>query len=605
VILGEPWGLCALAAVPAIIVIHLWRRRFRPRPVTALFLFAPQARTMASGRRRHRLVATASLVAELVAALAATWFLCDPHLGDRRDARHVVAVVDARARMQATAADGVAAAVRARAALDRVLEDLGRDDRATLITSGATPRLLCGPAARPGDARAALARWQAAEPWHDLEPAVALARQIARDGAELTLVSDRAPARLDADVALIAVGAAAATSGLVDARWHLDGDGERIAVRVLAQGGAPRSRTLVLRDAGGLVLAERELRLEPGVAQLALFAPPAGLAAGSWVEVALTGDDAYRVDDAARVLKPTRRVVRVRVEAAPGKAAWRVAVLRALAAVPDAVVEDEREDGATARGAAHLVIGAEDAPAPLGAWRLRVVAGDAKPVLGPFLARTGHPLLDDVDFTGAVWAGGALGAVDGDVLLAAGDAVLLAERRRPRVREFDLWGALPASTIDRHPGWPSLIANLVHARRRALPGVDQPNLPLGQPTTVVLPPGYDALEIAGPDGARARLVADGDGAVLVPGLAHAGSHRLILPATADQPAVDDWATLNATILDARLGDVVAAETVARQVASGSGARIERSRSTLEHLLPVIACALAALAAWHAFAREER
>src|SRR3954468_7710786 len=108
-LIGAPWGLLGLLAIPVILAIHLFRRRFRPRAVSALFLYAPQARTPTAGRRRTRLMRRASLLAELAAVLAATWYLADPHLDDRRDARHVVAVLDARARLRAVDAAGAPA----------------------------------------------------------------------------------------------------------------------------------------------------------------------------------------------------------------------------------------------------------------------------------------------------------------------------------------------------------------------------------------------------------------------------------------------------------------------------------------------------------------
>ena len=37
-IFATPWGLLALLAIPGIIAIHLFRRRFPVRPVAGLFL---------------------------------------------------------------------------------------------------------------------------------------------------------------------------------------------------------------------------------------------------------------------------------------------------------------------------------------------------------------------------------------------------------------------------------------------------------------------------------------------------------------------------------------------------------------------------------------
>ena len=51
----NPLGLFALAAVPAVLALHLFRRRFRPRTVSALFLWDEPPDATPAGRRRERL----------------------------------------------------------------------------------------------------------------------------------------------------------------------------------------------------------------------------------------------------------------------------------------------------------------------------------------------------------------------------------------------------------------------------------------------------------------------------------------------------------------------------------------------------------------------
>ena len=241
----NPFGLLALLALPAIVGIHLYRNRQRTVVVTGLFLYGPEARSLASGRTRRPLVWRTSLWLELLAALALAWWLCDIRLGDLARVHHAVVVLDTRLRLSARH-DGVAVSERLRKELDARIAALSADDRVTVIASGEPPRLLAGPAAEPIAARKALAKWSADSGWHDLDAALGLAAELAEGSGEITLVSDRIPERLPNAIGVLAGGRSAATSGLAEVRRFPD----RVAVRVYASG-AKAERIVVLRSAAG------------------------------------------------------------------------------------------------------------------------------------------------------------------------------------------------------------------------------------------------------------------------------------------------------------------------------------------------------------------
>jgi len=116
---------------------------------------------------------------------------------------------------------------------------------------------------------------------------------------------------------------------------------------------------------------------------------------------------------------------------------------------------------------------------------------------------------------------------------------------------------------------------------------------------VTLPVGRTTLRLIEPDGREARLSADGDGVVLIPGLAKHGLHRLKLD---DEPA--EWGSLNILPCDARQADLRQAETTSSDATTDGRGLVERKRAMLAHLLPIIAAALIALAGWFTFSREE-
>ena len=69
-IFTSPIGLLALLAIPAIVAIHLFRRRFPPRTIAGLFLWQMLRQTPEGGGRISKLPITASLILECLAALA-------------------------------------------------------------------------------------------------------------------------------------------------------------------------------------------------------------------------------------------------------------------------------------------------------------------------------------------------------------------------------------------------------------------------------------------------------------------------------------------------------------------------------------------------------
>src|SRR6185436_19000211 len=129
---------------------HLFRRRFAPQRVSALFLWQPLDRSAVAGRRIERLHRSPSFWLELLAAALLGLACAGPRLPWTQPARHLVAVLDGSVSMQAgnseTARARAIAQVRARIAA------LPRRSCVTLIESGPAPRILAGPAAFPSEA---------------------------------------------------------------------------------------------------------------------------------------------------------------------------------------------------------------------------------------------------------------------------------------------------------------------------------------------------------------------------------------------------------------------------------------------------------------------
>ncbi|HEX3135373.1 MAG TPA: hypothetical protein VHX44_17545, partial [Planctomycetota bacterium] len=365
--------------------------------------------------------------------------------------------------------------------------------------------------------------------------------------------------------------------------------GRRVVARVLAQGGTV-TRGLELRR-GDQVVAKQGLCLEDGVPATLAF-PLTGDAAADLI-LALTGPDPLTPDDQIALIAPPPSVVLVRL--APNEKPI-AAVKRALGAIHGVRVVDDPLTPV------HLQVGG-DQPAQAGTWTLRFRTGNAAPVLGPFLTRRDHPTLGGLDFTGVLWTGGLKSALltgTSSPLVEAGSEILVSEERRGRDRDLILHVDLATSGLTNHPVWPALMANVIAARRASLPGVRQPNLLPGQDQLVVLPPGATGLRIIAADGHEAHLTADAEGTVLLPGQGKAGIHRLVLDGSDET-----WQRLNVLPCDARMGDLREAASGLREGDHDGHSQVERRRPMLAHLLPILFAAMAAIAGWFAFGREER
>src|SRR5262245_28410965 len=193
-IFATPLGLLALVSIPAIVAIHLFRRRFPPRPVAGLFLWQAVRQVPQGGGRLDRLPITTSLILECLAALALSLILAGARLSSAAVSDHLVVLLDDSASMAARSAGGARPRDRAeRRVLDEIAR-LGSGGRITLIQSGDRPMVLAGPAALASEGRAALERWQPQSQHHSLGAGLRLARELAGRAGRLMVLTDTTPA---------------------------------------------------------------------------------------------------------------------------------------------------------------------------------------------------------------------------------------------------------------------------------------------------------------------------------------------------------------------------------------------------------------------------
>jgi len=446
---ANPLGLIALIAVPAVVGLHLFRRRHKHRVVSAVFLWESQDRRASAGRKREPLRKSPSFWLELLAALLLAFCLASPRGCGIGASGHVVLVLDGSASMSAVRSEAVDAA------RDH-LRGLSRSGRVTLVSSGPTPRVLAGPAALEAEALAALDTWDPGLPNHELGPTVDLASELA-GGSAVVLVTDRfAPEEWPEHVGIVALGEASENLGITRSSRVRAADGERLFVEVWSAATSPvETRLQVL--SGDVVVADEPVLVDPGGRSAHRF----DLAEGTGsVRVVLDRDD-LAIDNAVELAPSPIREVRIDVDLDPDLAAL-LGLDRWDTLAPRTVFSED----------AHLRVGAAGTA---DTWGVLLGGERKRSVLGPFLVDSSHRAMDGITLDGVIWSHGAQ-EPPGRALVRAGDRPLITQDETTFHIDLDP----RASTLHRSPDWPILLSNLVELRRDALPGPRETNLVVGQ-----------------------------------------------------------------------------------------------------------------------------
>jgi Ca-activated chloride channel family protein len=534
---ATPLALFALLALPAIVLLHMFRRVLRQRPVAALFLWAPEALRASSGRRRTRLLRSASLLLELLAALGLALWLAGPRLGLSGASVHVVVVLDDSASLAARppGGGGPPVAELVRRDVRALLGELPRSARASVVLTGPRPRVLVGPRAQRLEAEAALESFEPTAPAHDLLPGVDLARALCSDGDRIVVWTDGLTrvdeTAVDAGMAtrwegveVRAFGEARANAAITSARRLAAQDGaagERVFVDVRAWGarlgGADaRLEVLVDEDPSPEPAASYRFTLggdggaaEAGSVQRLDVPLPDGLADRSLRVRLVAPDDALPVDDEAVLLPRLDRTIAL-ATTLPTEQAERLQLPRIARSLEGCVaVEDPAR--------ADLRIGPASAGSPAGQSALvfSTPDGPKDPWVGPYLFDRRSEVVEGLTLDGVVWSAGR-GEVAGRPVVQAGEQALVGVEEDLRTGALIVHANLDldATNLTRSPDWPILLDNLARAVRSRMPGpVDSEPAVGGE--IVWRPRAEDrgrAVELVDPDGSVRRRIAHGPAA---------------------------------------------------------------------------------------------
>lgn len=512
---ANPWGLLGLLALPAIVGIHLFRRRFPPLYVAGAHLWGAETKVTDAGRKRDRLPITASLLLELLAALLLTAALSEPRLNTTDATPLVVAVLDDSASMQAVPEGAAAFREEVINRLQQQVKAAGLDARLTLIRSGVHPMLIGRRGMNWNEAVDELRNWHPSAAAHDFHVAWDEAVQLVGKSGRFLFFTDHLPgkgAAVPAGMEVIAVGKSLPNIAFSAARWTTEPgeQGGRVYVRVANLGDAAAAVRVTARSENRPIFAN-DLQIPAG-SEIPLEQP---VDAGTGLlQLDLTStDDGLATDNAIVLVEPQSRTLAVAVEL-PADSTERRLVDRALATLPDVVIESPEE--------AHLVIGwARDIPTTASdRWWLGLGPIDpseaareqAANLVGPWLIERQNPLMDGITLGGVIWGGVQPVTQRLTPVISVDRNFLFGRLEGLPLTAWLMNIDLSRSNLGDSPDWPILISNLVESRRNALPGLRTWNYRLDEAIPLRLPPGEanssTELSLILPDGSRRPLVRD-------------------------------------------------------------------------------------------------
>lgn len=481
---ANPWGLLALLALPTILAIHLYRRRYPALKIAGLHLWSSEKRENPAGRKRDQLPFSLSLLLELLAALLLALVLSDPRFGELEDARHLIVVLDSSASMQSRPPRAGSSSFRENAVreLERRAAHMPRGSRFTILLTGLRPVVLAGPAVPWPDAVRLVETWQPALPRHSFEPAWESAVQLSeQSGGNILFITDRMlPDKdLPPQLEVVAVGESLANVGISAANWtFLPEKGEgRIFIQAQNHSPQPASATIIGTQAGREVFRRRAELGAKAAASLEIVVP-GGL---RQLSVAVESkEDGLALDNVIELVEPRVRAVGIAITVSQERT--RKLLQRAVSAIPHVnLVSLEEADLVFANASALPTTSTR-------AWWLgigplafsEVDRKAARNLSGPYLLDQRHSLLEGLTLGGVLWAGVQPQSLDCVPLISAGKYTLLGQLSRRRNFAGILNIDLERSNLGETPDWPILVQNLVEMRRGDLPGLLRNNFHLGE-----------------------------------------------------------------------------------------------------------------------------
>ena len=524
-LLTSPLSLIALAAIPVLVGIYLFRTRSRRYVVSSLFLWVDQQQSRQGGRQISKLQTPLLFFLELLALALLAFAAAGPVMRGENVSHPTVIVLDCSYSMTA----GIDDDTPQKRALDDLLKFIRKEQPFPLqfVLAGTETDTISGRATNIAEAERMLANWQCRAPTAVLDSAISHASNMSVADVKILVVTDQLPL-VELPVGKIewrSYGQPLDNLAVTGASRVYQGERDKLLIEATNFSSTPQTLRMQLTQiSDGTVLQS----IDEQISAMSTLRYHLTLPEGTQDIEARIADDVLPIDNLATLLPPNRKPVRVAIRNLPESMA--TPLRRGLTATGIARFDEANPEicflggnmsalqsgGATNSTSSDTEAATAEIPTtetpdlPDGCWQMRFYTGlddeKVEPFVGPFIIDRSHDLAEGLSLEGVVWAAAHELSLPGYSMLAVGNVPLVSEQNRPnRTKTLHMQIRPELSTLTISPGWPVLLWNVLQYRAAQLPGIRTNNVRLGTAAVFNPFPGDETIEITSPGGEQRSM----------------------------------------------------------------------------------------------------
>lgn len=484
---ANPYGLIALLSIPVVLALHLFRRRYPTLKVAGLHLWREPGEALEAGQTQDRVQWTRSLLLELLVCLLVSFLISQPFWEEQSNRAHLVVVLDNSASMSATYSEASSGGSRVREKLKEYAEQLGEPLTATIVLTGQTPELLCGPEATFSEAMQALEQWDPHLPSHSPSMAWNFANEWGSGAEKFVYLTDHQitedwnpPATMD----IVAMGESVSNVAISQSFWEWNPDvsraelmSSRVTLRIANWSHQAQQVSLLLEQADAPVHAQ-EITIQAGKKAFYEYTPDS--VSEPIIARIQAESDALEIDNQVTLVPPQLKRLKVQNQLLESNSAFEP-VNNVLQNLPYVELVPSNADLIIASGNTLLSRPANGAWVGIGPIEPELLNQPDKMITttGPYLMMSESPLLEGVTLEGVVWSGVRQTQLIGVPIISVEQIPLMLELNGAE-DQYMLNLDFRQSNLKQSIDWPILLSNLVSKVRDNLPGFRQPNLATSQ-----------------------------------------------------------------------------------------------------------------------------
>ena len=465
-----PFGsaIIALFALPLIYWLHRFYRKPVTKVVSTLYLWPTEKLKPISGQTKHRFVNNRSYWIETLCAILLTVLLLpNPCSGD---GRHHIWIVDTSASMSLT---------NVQSRLQAEVDNAGRYDRFTVISSGHTPVILLQFEGRERT-KQHLSRLRFNQHHSQLQEAISLGRTLTSGSMDVWTDSQTSMETIQySDTTTHRLGTPSKINNIaiVSSRWDertvttTISNTSDIAAEVMITA-VPIFKTTGLNSSATPVTTPKNI---PSTSSIEVTSTLDEGQLGFHIYIS-SPSDTFPIDNDVYTISPSLKPVRIATDLDR-----KMASAIGAAGNPAPIQKLVTASMSSSPMYADVLFSTRDIGGDENTWRLHFAPITESSWTQELLLHTPHRFLEGIQLQNTVWQFDPNRRLRGRILIESNGIPLLTEEQSPqsnrRIVHFNMG---PNTSLLQQAEWPILLGNILSAKQSELSGFNQTNLQLGE-----------------------------------------------------------------------------------------------------------------------------